>query len=175
MAWRLSPLFSGTELGEYYRWRLVVHLFAQRRSLLEGSVSLAAVLWVCRLRRGWPGFSWLIGLVAAITVARVALAWYFERSVVPGVAQARRTPEYWGWLFTAGAVATAVAWAVTDLCVIVGFNDPMLQMFVVMVQAGWVSAAGVRNAASPATVILQTCVPLASTRAWRVYACASSV
>ena len=49
-------------------------------------------------------------------------------------------------------------WGVTDLCAFLRFDDPLMQMFVVVVQSLWVGASTVRNAASPAAMYAQIVV-----------------
>ncbi len=156
---RFAVLLSAAELSPALRWRLVSSLFAQQRSLIEGSISLAIVTLICWGRTQWRGFAVLAALTGASTVARLVLAWAFARRVrgarVDLEPEAGR-PEIWARRFTAGAVTTAALWGATICCAFVGFRDDVMQMFVIMVAAGWVSAAGARNASSPATVTLQS-------------------
>ncbi len=151
-----TVLLAADELAPEYRWRLVTTLYAQQRSLIEGSVALAGVDLVCLGMTRWPGFAGLALAALAIMAARLVLAHRFERR--PGAASGHPivTPEAWAGRFTLGALATSVLWCATNMCAFLGFRDPMLDMFVVMVEAGWLSSANVRNAPSPLTVVGQT-------------------
>ena len=60
MSIRMPLLLSRDQLAPEYRWRLVHSLFAQRRSLLQGSLALGGVLAVCLARTGWAGFATLM-------------------------------------------------------------------------------------------------------------------
>src|ERR1700733_12328254 len=150
---RVPYLLAVGGLAPAYRWRMVKSLFAQWQSLVEGSLALISVQAICALRSGWSGFWWLA--VAAV----LTLGLRYRTRVSFNAAQLARTggdrPEKWARAFAAGALTTAMLWGLTDLVVLVRFNDPMLQMFVLMVQAGWLGMVGARNAASPGVVLGQ--------------------
>ena len=170
MARSFAVLLSNDELRPAYRWRLVNTLFGQRRSLVEGMISLIAVELVCLVHTAWPGFAALIAVCFAVMVGRLILARSFEQRPGARGKPELDAPELWAWRFTVGAVAVGVIWSATVICVFFGFHDPLLQMFVVMVGSGWINAASARNAPSPATVTLQTlCVTVS------VGACAAVV
>lgn len=152
---RFAALVTNEELSPANRWRLVSHLYGQRRSLIEGCVALAGVQIVCELRTGWPVFGLTGALVMAMLVCRLLLSRAFARRRKILVAHPP-TAETWATRFVIGAFATAMFWALTNVLTFFFFDDTPMQMFVVMVEVGWVSAAGVRNAASPAAVMLQT-------------------
>jgi diguanylate cyclase (GGDEF)-like protein len=153
---RFTVLLAADELAPEYRWRLVTTLYAQRRSLIEGNVALAGVQLVCLLRTGWPGFAALIALVAATTAARLALAHRFTERTGAAGGHRTLTPEAWAGRFTVGAITTSLLWCATNIAAFFRFSDPVMQMFVIMVEAGWLSSANVRNAPSPLTVVGQT-------------------
>ena len=159
---RLTVLLAADELAPEYRWRLVTTLFAQRRSLIEGSLALAGVELVCLARTGWPGFAALAVMATAAMLARLAVAQRFAQRTGTALGHRMLTPEAWAGRFTVGAIATSLLWCATNVCAFFGFSDPVMQMFVVMVQAGWLSSANVRNAPSPLTVVAQTVLTAAA-------------
>jgi diguanylate cyclase (GGDEF)-like protein len=130
-------------------------LFAQRRSLLQGSLALGGVLAVCMARTGWAGFATLLVGAALVMTQRIALEQQFSQAMTAKGARTRHSPDEWARRFTTGATATAALWGIADVCVFALFADPVLQMFVVMVQAGYLGGAVVRNAAAPAAVAAQ--------------------
>jgi diguanylate cyclase (GGDEF)-like protein len=148
-------LLSGDQLAPDYRWRLAGSLFAQRRSLLEGSFALGGVLAVCLARTGWAGFATLMAGLALVLAQRIVLEQEFRQTMAAAGARTRHSPDDWARRFTVGAIATAALWGIADVCVFTLFADPVLQMFVVMVQAGYLGGAAVRNAAAPAAVAAQ--------------------
>jgi diguanylate cyclase (GGDEF)-like protein len=148
-------LLSADELAPGYRWRLVHSLFAQRRSLVEGSVALAAVEAVCFARTGWRGFAVLVAAALLVLWWRIAMEQVFRRAMRRAGAKSLHAPEYWARRFTVGAMAFAAVWGLTELCVLLRFADPVMQMFVIMVQAAWLTGAMVRNAAAPAASAAQ--------------------
>jgi len=152
---RVPVLLSGDDLGPAYRWRLVGSLFAQRRSLVEGGVALGGVLAVCLARTGWAGFATLLAGALLVLMQRIAMERAFKRALRAPAGTPRQSPAAWARRFTLAAAAAASLWGITDLCVFTRFADPVLQMFVVMVQAGYLGGAAVRNAASPAAVAWQ--------------------
>ena len=152
---RVPALLSGDTLAPDYRWRLAASLFAQRRSLLEGSAALGSVLAVCLVRAGWVGFATLLASAVLVLAQRLVLERAFTQAMRMAGARGRHTPDEWALRFTVGAMATAALWGITDFCVLTLFADPVLQMFVVMVQAGYLGGAAVRNAAAPAAVAAQ--------------------
>jgi diguanylate cyclase (GGDEF)-like protein len=151
-----TVLLAADELAPEYRWRLVTTLYAQRRSLIEGSVALAGVDVVCLAQTRWAGFAVLAALALAAMAARLRLARRFERRQGAASGHTVLTPESWASRFTSGAMVTSLLWCATNVCAFFGFNDPVTDMFVVMVEAGWLSSANVRNAPSPLTVVGQT-------------------
>ena len=155
MARRFAVLLDADDLGPEYRWRLVTTLFAQRRSLTEGNIALAATQLMCLWRTGWPGFAALAVLSVAVTVARLILIRAFDRRS-GGAGTHPHTPELWARRCIIGVTATSLCWCATNICVFFGFHDAAMQLFAVMVQAGWLSAANVRNAPSPRAVLIQT-------------------
>ncbi len=160
---RLPVLLLGGELAPEYRWRLVHSLFAQRRSLLEGSLAFAAVLAVCLARTHWLGFATLLVATLLVLGLRIALERTFTRAMREPAGRLRHSADAWARRFSVGAMATAALWGITELCVFMRFNDPLMQMFVTMVQAAWLSAATVRNAAAPSTMAAQCILTLLPT------------
>lgn len=153
---RFTVLLAADALAPEYRWRLVTTLYAQKRSLIEGSLALAGVDLVCMAQTQWPGFAVLAFVALAAIAARLELARRFEQR--PGAAMGHKvlTPEAWAGRFAVGAMITSLLWSATNICAFFGFSDPVMDMFVVMVEAGWLSSANVRNAPSPLTVVGQT-------------------
>jgi diguanylate cyclase (GGDEF)-like protein len=155
---RFAVLLSADELAPAYRWRLVKDLYAQSRSLIQGTLTILLAQLTCWLHTGLTGFALLASITAALLVGRLTLTRAFERRRLSAAGEETGTPEHWALLFSTGAVAIAVQWAFSLALVMFFTHDAVVQMFVVMCAAGWVSAAGVRNAASPLSVLLQTWV-----------------
>jgi len=104
-----------------------------------------------------------IGAVAAvILVGRLYQRQRFMKSRPDGDRPGQRTPEAWALDFAVGASLSASLWGVTSTYVLLSHQDIGLQFFVLMVQTGWLSAKGMRNAVSPVVVycqLLLTMVP----------------
>lgn len=141
-------------------WRLVGTLYAQPRSLVEGSLALLAVHVVCFARTGSPIFAALAAACLLVTAARLAQRTRYSGVLTTCDGEDDSGPSRWAGYFAAGACASAALWGVTDLATLLLFRDPGLQLFVMMVQAGWLGGAGVRNAASPASVAGQAFLTL---------------
>jgi diguanylate cyclase (GGDEF)-like protein len=156
LARSFAVLLSTDELRPAYRWRLVNTLFGQRRSLVEGMISVLAVELVCAARTAWLGFAALIVVCFAVTAGRLMLTRAYEQRPGARGKPELGSPERWAWRFAVGAVSVGMIWSATLICVFFRFHDPLLQMFVVMVASGWINAASARNAPSPVTVTLQT-------------------
>lgn len=163
MAVRAPLLLSADELAPQYRWRLASSLFAQWRTLVEGAAALAFVQVVGLVHTAWAGFAVLLAGTLAVFMVRAALARRFEAAMRQKPDFTAGLPDGWAARFTLGAVASAGMWAATDLAVLAGFNDPVLQLFVVTVQAGWLGGFAVRNAAAPLAVLMVGCVALLPT------------
>jgi diguanylate cyclase (GGDEF)-like protein len=159
VAVRIPYLLDVGGLAPAYRWRMVKSLFAQWQSLVEGSLALFMVQAICAARSGWAGFWGLAALTLVVLALRYQSRLRFEAAQVAREPGDR--PEKWVRVFAAGAMTTAVLWGLTDLVVLIRFNDPVLQMFLLMVQAGWLGGAAVRNASSPAVVLAQALLTLA--------------
>ncbi len=142
-------------------WRLVASLYAQPRSLVQGSLALVAVLAVCWWRTHWVLFGLLAAVAVALLVQRLRHRAQFwrARSAAP-VPDESKDPQQWAGEFAAGACAAAAIWGVTDVCALVYAPDPALPFFVLMVQFGWIGGAAVRNAAAPTAVIGQASLTL---------------
>jgi diguanylate cyclase (GGDEF)-like protein len=184
VVFRAPALVSAEELAAKYRWLLAATLFTQTSSLVGGSMALTAVMGVCLARTHWPGFGVLMVASVLLMAVRVAQARGFQTQTAQvtgaasgtaaGAAEASiaswqvwekrwpRGPDVWARQFSRGVLAIACLWGATDLSVYLLFDDPLMQMFVTTVQAGWVSAGTVRNAASPAAInaqIYMTSIP----------------
>ncbi|HTZ70965.1 MAG TPA: GGDEF domain-containing protein [Acetobacteraceae bacterium] len=155
MLLRIPVLLSSRDLAPAYRWRLVSSLYTGNRPLVEGGAAAAAVPIVCLLHTGWPWFAALSAATLAVLAYRMQLARTFTRQTQAGAAANPLTPEHWALRFTTGATVSAALWGVLNICVLLRFDDPTMQMFVLSVQAGWFTGACTRNAASPAAVKLQ--------------------
>jgi diguanylate cyclase (GGDEF)-like protein len=155
-----SPiLLSSFSLAPEQRWRLVASLYEDLRPLVEGGLGLLAVLAVCALRA--PS-RWLIPLAASavlVTALRMLLCASYRRRVADidplAPDPAAGSPDLWALRFVAGACATSLVWGATSLFVLLRSADPQLQLLILLAQAGWLGAASVRNAASPAAVVGQ--------------------
>ena len=180
MAFRVPTLVSAGELTPEYRWRLVASLLNQTRSLVEDGVSLTLVLGACLVRTHWPGFAVLMAASALLACVRLLQARGFRLQTMPvpgavgeaatGSAETRvadwqawekrwpRGPDTWARQFMLSIALFSSLWGVTDLCAFLRFDDPLMQMFVVVVQSLWVGASTVRNAASPAAMYAQIVV-----------------
>jgi diguanylate cyclase (GGDEF)-like protein len=151
----LAVLVGEGELDESRRWRLVASLFEQRRSLIEGGCALAAVQATCLLRTGDRAFLIFGALTLLATFLRILQARAFRHAPARGQGKPG-TPEDWAGWFTAGALAASVLWGATELLLFARYDDPLLQLFTLMVHAGWLSGAAARNAASPSAILVQT-------------------
>lgn len=147
---RFALLVGGDELDLANRWRLAAALFEQRRSLVEGSCALAIVQATCLWRTGDAAFLALSLLTLLVMVLRVLQGRAF-RQAAPAM-----TPELWAGRFVVGTAATSALWGVTELLLFCRFNDPSMQLFTLMIHAGWQSGAATRNAASPRAIMVQT-------------------
>jgi diguanylate cyclase (GGDEF)-like protein len=170
-------LVSADELTPEYRWRLVASLLNQTRSLFEDGLSLTVVLGICFARTRWSGFAVLMGASALLGCVRLAQARGFRNQTKPApgavgpaatsATEARaadwqtweerwpRGPDKWARQFMLSVAMFSLLWGAADLCAFLLFDDPLMQMFVVVVQSLWVGASTVRNAASPAAMYAQ--------------------
>ncbi len=155
MGRRFAVLVGEGELDVPNRWRLVASLFEQRRSLIEGGCALAAVQIICLLRTGDRAFLAFAGLTLITTFLRVLQGQDFHHAPARDALRAT-TPEVWAGRFTAGAVAASALWGMSELLLFVCYDDQVLQLFTLMVHAGWQSGAAARNAASPRAILVQT-------------------
>jgi len=105
------------------------------------------------------------GVAVAVLAARLYQRRRFMSARPLGDSPGRRTPEAWALDFAVGACISAILWGVTSMYVLLSHQDIALQFFVLMVQAGWLSGAGVRNAASPVVVYFQLMLTLVPTLA----------
>ncbi len=159
MSRRFAVLVGEGELNISHRWRLAALLFEQRRSLIEGGCALAVVQATCLVRTGNTAFMVFAGLTLVATFLRVLQGRAFRRAPTrdqgtPG------SPEAWAAWFTAGACVPSALWGMTELLLFARYDDPVLQLFTLMVHAGWQSGAAARNAASPSAILVQTVLPL---------------
>ena len=176
MAFRVPMLVSADELKPQYRWRLVASLLNQTRGLAEDGLALTTVLGVCLVHTHWSGFAALMVasmLVWGLRLAQARTFWRQTRSltVAAGAASAAAAeieapwqtwekrgpfgPDRWARTFVRTVAALSLLWGATDLCAYLLFDDPQMQMLVAVVQAYWVGASTVRNAASPAAMLAQ--------------------
>ncbi len=153
---RFALLIGDTDLDLPNRWRLVASLFEQRRSLVEGGCALAAVQAICLWRTGDPGFLVLAVLTLVVTVLRVLQGRAFQRAAPERTCAVGITPELWAARFIIGTAAASGLWAITEILLFSGYDDPMLQLFTMMVHIGWQAGAAARNAASPRAIMMQT-------------------
>ncbi len=153
---RFALLIGETDLDLPNRWRLVSALFEHRRSLLEGCFAIAAVQITCLWRTGDALFLAFAVMTLGVTIHRVQQARRFQQSASGAERTAAMTPEAWALRFITGTVETSMLWACTELLLFGRYNDPMLQIFTLMVHSGWQSGAAARNAASPRAIMVQT-------------------
>jgi diguanylate cyclase (GGDEF)-like protein len=185
VALRVQALVSADELAPKYRWLLASTLFMQTSSLIGGSLALTAVMGACLVRTHWTGFSVLMVVSGLLMAARLAQARGFQTQTAPVIGAATgaeagaavasieswqvwekrwpRGPDVWARQFAWGVLVISCLWGATDLSVYLLFDDPLMQLFVITVQAGWVSAGSVRNAASPAAINAQLYLTLLPT------------
>jgi diguanylate cyclase (GGDEF)-like protein len=147
-------LLSAGELAPAYRWQLVRSLFTHT-TLIEGCLGVAIAPAFCLVRTGWVGFAVLTVAALLVLPLRLALQHRFHRQSRNAAGVPAGSPEDWAWRFTVGGALTAGVWGLTDFCVMTRFDDPVMQLFVLAVQAGWVGGTAVRNAVSPACVAAQ--------------------
>jgi two-component system chemotaxis family response regulator WspR len=148
-----------------YRWRLVDSIYRSAQAVIEGTLALLLVLGIAEVRTGWPVFGWGALALLAITTARLWDRSQYMRAAGPAISAPRGTPEGWALRHASGAFVTSCLWGVTDLCVLARFDDPLLQMFTLMVQAGWLAGACLRAAASPITLFGQALLALVPSEA----------
>jgi len=149
---RLALLVGEGELDLANRWRLASSLVEQRRSLVEGSCALAIVQATCLWHTGDAAFLALCLLTLTITLLRVLQGLTFRQGA------AGMTPELWAGRFVVGIVAMSGLWCCTEMLLFCRFDDPAMQLFTLMVHAGWQSGAAGRNAASPRAIVVQTVI-----------------
>jgi diguanylate cyclase (GGDEF)-like protein len=179
VSFRVPMLVSADQLTPQYRWRLVASLLSQTRSLVEDGLALTVVLAVCFVHTHWYGFATLMVASLILWAIRVAQAWTFWRQTRAPSKGQEATPEAaaeteapwqkwekrgpfgadrWAQAFVRTVAALSFLWGATDLCAYLLFDDPQMQMLVAVVQAYWVGASTVRNAASPAAMLAQVVV-----------------
>lgn len=145
-----AVLLSAEDLPAKIRWRLTDSLFEQIRPLVEGCAALLIVLGLCLLRTGRPIFGALAAAALGLLAVRlwvIRCYWRRHRS---------RSPRYWTRRFLLGGAATGAIWGFASSAAFQTVPDAALRTVVLMVQCGWVAGVGIRNAASPATVWLQS-------------------
>ncbi len=151
-------LLSVDELAPAYRWRLVDGMFSVLRPPMEGCGAVAIAALVCLVRAGGWDFVVILGLSLLVLAGRIVHSRLYPRLSGAG-GRRRRTPDFWAVQFLVGALATASLWSLLDVATL-WTGDSRLQLFILMVQAGWLGAACTRNAASPALVLGQAVVVL---------------
>jgi diguanylate cyclase (GGDEF)-like protein len=156
---KIPFLLSSPTLGAAQQARMLSMLYAQPRSLVEGSFALTALLGVCLVRTGSRAFVALAAATLVVLALRLLHCGWFHRCQAAGSPPAGRSAEAWARDFTIGATGTALAWGVTDLVAILGFPDHPLHLFVLMVQGGWMGSLAIRNAVAPMVVYCQTFIP----------------
>jgi diguanylate cyclase (GGDEF)-like protein len=154
---RIPLLLSSDALSEAQRWQLTSSLYDQVHSLIEGSAALFATLAVCASYTGWWGFWTLACITVLLTILRLSHWRRFLQSRSSGAPSAR-SPEAWARDYTILMCAMAALWAATLAAVTFLFHDMQLVMFVLLLQSGWLAAAGIRSAASPATIFGQALI-----------------
>jgi diguanylate cyclase (GGDEF)-like protein len=153
---RFGALLIGDALIARYHARLVDSLFAQRPSLIQGSVALCLVQLVCWLRTGVGWFIVAAGLSLFVMLARLQMARVYARR------DPACPPAVWARRFMIGSVVAGITWGLTGFAVVWFHLDAKTIQLVVCVQSGWIGGLAVRNAVSPATVLypsLATLVP----------------
>jgi diguanylate cyclase (GGDEF)-like protein len=156
---RIAYLLSPDVLRPVQQWRLVSSLYGQKLSLVEASSALIAINGICALRTGWLGFAALAGATLVVLALRLLHIASYHHVNSWGLKTNGRDPEAWARAFTVGAAATALLWSLTEIWVILGFDDPPLQLLTLLTLAGWMGVVVTRNAASPAVIYCQTFLP----------------
>jgi diguanylate cyclase (GGDEF)-like protein len=153
---RFGALLIGDASIAKYHARLVDSLFAQRSSLIQGSVALSVVQLVCWIR---TGSGWFIVAAAAsllVMLARLQMTRMYARR------DPASPPKLWASRFMVGSIVAGLTWGITGFAVVWFHLDAKTVQLVVCVQSGWIGGLAVRNAVSPATVLypsLATLVP----------------
>jgi hypothetical protein len=155
---RVAVLLSSRALSDAQRWQMASSLYDQIRSLIEGSVALFTTQAVCAVFTGWWGCWALAGATTLVTMVRLS-HWHGFVQARRGEARVLRSPDAWALRYCIGICAIAALWAATVISVTFRFHDAELLMFVFLIQCGWLVGAGVRNAASPASILGQTRSP----------------
>jgi len=149
-----APLLHDVEaLGPDQRWRLVAGLFNQTKALVVGSLVLTGAMAAASWLSDDVEFTLLVPLSLVVLAWRLAVTRQFN-AAAPEMPDG--TPELWAKRFRNGALLFASLWGAADLIAMMTLRDPLVPLFVQMVQAGWVAGSAARNAASPATVRGQT-------------------
>jgi diguanylate cyclase (GGDEF)-like protein len=166
----IAPLLIAEDtLNPAYRWRLVDGFFANIRAPIEGCGAIAIVALAAWLRTGTLAYVAVLAMSLGLLAGRIAISLHYQRRVRSGH-HTGDTPERWARIFMAACLLTASCWVALNGLGLLA-HDAVLQIFIITVQSGWLSAAGTRNAASPAIVIwqamivlgsLECCVPLSS-------------
>jgi diguanylate cyclase (GGDEF)-like protein len=158
----VSPLFpvltATATLAPSYRWRLVDNLFLQVRAPIEGCGAIGIVAATGWARSGNVIFAVILSLSLAVLAIRMLHGAHYRR-YVQGGRRPGDMPEAYAWHFTILSLATASLWGGLNAGALLS-ADPMLQMFSLVVQSGWLGTTCTRNAASPATVLWQGVVVL---------------
>jgi diguanylate cyclase (GGDEF)-like protein len=154
---RVAVLLSSRALSDAQRWQMASSLYDQIRSLIEGSVALFTTQAVCAVFTGWWGCWALAGATTLVTMVRLS-HWHGFVQARRGEARVLRSPDAWALRYCIGICAIAALWAATVISVTFRFHDAELLMFVFLIQCGWLVGAGVRNAASPASILGQTLI-----------------
>jgi diguanylate cyclase (GGDEF)-like protein len=154
-------LTSSDTLAPAYRWRLVDSLILQVRPPIEGSLAVAIVAVVGWARSGNMMFASILALCVGVMLVRIANFLHYRRHVQGGRRRGD-TPDRFAWHFMLLSLVAGSLWGCLNVAALAS-GDPMLQMFTLVVQSGWLGTASTRNAASPATVVWQGVVVLAPT------------
>jgi len=146
----LRVLPRAQELTKDQLWQLVDSLYAPWRSMVDGSAALMMVALCCYWRSHalwfvlWAAMTFLI-LLPRLWGTRI----YLARRQRHTLGMHHDSPHVWAGMFMFGAGATSTCWGVGAALVLATSHDPAIVTFVLMVVAGWVAGAGVRNNASP--------------------------
>jgi diguanylate cyclase (GGDEF)-like protein len=137
------------------KWQLLSVIFGQNISLVEGSLTLLIVEAICFYRTWSFTFFGIAAVVSLVLILRLIVSVWYRHANTLGQISKDTDLDAWAGRFTIGAAATALLWGLTDFCVVLGFDDEALKLFVLLIQTGWLGGVVIRNAVSPAVIYCQ--------------------
>lgn len=132
--------------------QLLSIIFGQNLSVIEGSATLLIVEGICYYRTSAFIFADIAAATVLTLILRLILSALYWRSNTPNESPNDPSPDLWASRFTIGAIATGLLWGATNFYVILGFDDEVIKLFVLLIQTGWLGGVVLRNAVAPAVI-----------------------